>query len=150
MTYFISGRPNTTDSPEVFKFKSAFWYFYSYLVADGTDIVVLLQLFFCGSGQWLDLIHSISTKKEAFPPQLGPQPHIVVGVNEDDHRTHDSPFTKDSFWDTICHHTQSNKELQQPVRAIYIINHIVHIFNWFFSELFYHKQNINEERPKHL
>lgn len=64
------------------------------LVADSTDVIVLLQL--CGAccGKAFDLVYSISPEQEALPAQLGSEPHVVVGMDQDDGAAHHTPLPK--------------------------------------------------------
>lgn len=67
------------------------------LVTDGADVIVLLKLLLRGDGERLDLIHSIPAEKEALPAQLGTKPHVVIGMDEDDHGAHHGPLSKDGL-----------------------------------------------------
>lgn len=67
------------------------------LVTDGTDVVVSLKLLFRSDGERLNLIHSVPAEKEALPAQLGTKPHVVIGMDEDDHGAHHGPLSKDGL-----------------------------------------------------
>lgn len=62
------------------------------LVADSTDVVVLLQLCAARSGEAFDLVYSISPEQEALPAQLGSEPHIIVRMDQDDGAAHHTPL----------------------------------------------------------
>lgn len=64
------------------------------LVADGTDVVVLLQLCVACRGEALDLVYSVSPEQEALPTQLGSEPDVVVRVDQDDGAAHHAPLPK--------------------------------------------------------
>lgn len=80
----------------------------SYLVADGADVVVLLQLCVAGCGEALDLVDSVPPEQEALPAQLGSEPDVIVGVNQDDCASHYTPLPKDGLWHTVAHHTHGD------------------------------------------
>lgn len=80
------------------------------LEANGTDVVVLFQLSVAGCGETFDLVYRVSSEQEALPAQLGSEPHVIIWVNQDDGASHDAPLPKDSFWDAVAHHTNSNLE----------------------------------------
>lgn len=50
----------------------------SYLVADSTDVVVLLKLCVASCGEAFDLVYRISPEQEALPAQLGSEPDVVI------------------------------------------------------------------------
>ena len=84
------------------------WLRSSYLVADGADVIVLLQLCGAGCGQALDLVDSVSPEQEALPAQLGSQPDVIVGVHQDNCASHYAPLPKDGFRHPVAHHTHGN------------------------------------------
>lgn len=79
-----------------------------YLVADGADVVVLLQLRAAGRGEALDLVDGVSPEQEALPAQLGPQPHVVVGVHQDDGAAHHAPLAEHRLRDAVAHHAHGH------------------------------------------
>lgn len=121
-----------------------------HLVADGTDVVVLLQLLFGGSGQTLDLVDSVTPQQEALPAQLCPQPHVVVGVNQHDGGAHYSPFSEYRLAYAVRHHAQRHHELQHPVSAVHAVDHVVHVLHWYFTQLLHHEENIDQQCTQHL
>ncbi len=66
----------------------------THLVADGTDVIVLLELLVRSCRQALDLVDSISAEQETLPAQLGPQPHVIVRMDEYDGGAHHGPLPK--------------------------------------------------------
>lgn len=50
----------------------------SYLEADSTDVVILLQLCIASCGEAFYLVYSISPEQEALPAQLGSEPDVII------------------------------------------------------------------------
>lgn len=79
-----------------------------YLVADCTDVVVLLQLCVARRGEALDLVYGVSPEQEALPTQLGSEPDVIVRVDQDDGAAHHTPLPKHRLGHTVAHHTHCN------------------------------------------
>lgn len=69
----------------------------TYLEADSTDVVVLLQLRVSCSWEAFDLVYSVSPEQEALPAQLGSEPNIIVGVDQNNGAAHHTPLAKYSL-----------------------------------------------------
>lgn len=85
-----------------------------YLVADCTDVVVLLQLCVARCGEALDLVYGVSPEQEALPTQLGSEPDIIVRVDQDDGAAHHAPLPKHCLGHTVAHHTHRNLPQGRP------------------------------------
>lgn len=64
------------------------------LVADSTDVIVLLQLCTTGCREAFDLVDSISPEQETLPAELGSEPDVIVRVDQDDGAAHHTPLPK--------------------------------------------------------
>ncbi len=123
---------------------------HTHLVADGTDVIVLLELLVRSCRQALDLVDSISTEQETLPAQLSPQPHVIVRMDEYDGGAHHGPFPKHRLRHAVRHHAQRYQKLQQPVCAVHPVDDIIHVLHRSFAELLHHEEHVDQQRAQHL
>lgn len=100
--------------------------------------------------QALDLVDSISAEQETLPAQLGPQPHVIVRMDEHDGRAHHGPLPKHSLGHTVRDHAQRNQELQQPVGAVHPVDDIIHVLHRSLAELLHHEEDVYQQCSQHL
>ncbi len=122
----------------------------THLVADGTDVIVLLELLVRSCRQALDLVDSISAEQETLPAQLGPQPHVIVRMDEYDGGAHHGPLPKHRLRHAVRHHAHRHQELQQPVGAVHPVDDIIHVLHRSLAQLLHHEEHVDQQRAQHL
>lgn len=122
----------------------------THLEADGADVVVLLQLLSRGSGQRVDLLGCFLSEQEAPPARLGPEPHVEVGVDDDDRGAHPAPLPEQRLPGAVGHHAQRHHELQHPADGVHPVDHLVQGLDGVAAEQLHHEQGVDEQRARHL
>lgn len=122
----------------------------THLETDGTDVIVLLQLVGCGSGEGVDLLSCFLSEQEAPPARLSTQPHVEVGVDDDDGSAHPAPFTKQGLPGSVGHHTERHQELEHPADGVDPVDHLVQAFDRVGAEQFHHEERVDQHSACNL